>query len=651
MRQLKYSGLLILLFIFRVVHAQESDLDQWLELDLSELMNIKVSTATKKEQLIEKVPATVRIITASQIQERAYHSLEDVLQDLPGFQFRNIQGFNSYSFQRGAPSQNNLILVLVDGIQINELSSGGFYGGYQYNLQNVKQIEVVYGPSSALYGTNAISGIINIITKDAENQPQASASVAGGSFGTLLANCSYKVNPANSPFSTLLAAQYNQTEKADLGGAEGDWDWSEKMENFEKDFSFDSKISYKNTKFGLTLQDKQASRTTNYKSIGTGYLDSGTNWHIRFINAYLRNLYDQKTDWSLKSRLYYRNATVVDNTIAYIDTTQGVGQVGYYRPTVLAGLEEQFDYQFTEKANLTAGMVLEAEKLASDFSKSYSGDPDKKPPKPGEPDYEHNTLISLYAQSQYKFFQTTEITAGGRLDHSSYYGNVFTPRLGVVYNQNNYTAKLLYTEAFRAPKPWDYHWGSGNPNLDPERMRSIELANLITPTKYLRLELCLYKNQIYDILTQDTCWVNADQLNTNGLELNLDYSRNKIQLYLNYTYTDSKYSDGSVVPEIARHSLNTGIGYSIWQNLKVHLRGNYLSRRKNPVLITTTNSHYVNAYLVWNSVINYMPTPKMEIQMAVNNLLGAVYYHTSNRPPERYRQPQHTILLKFSYQI
>jgi len=65
---------------------------------------------------------------------------------------------------RGAPSQNNLILVLIDGIQINELNSGGFYGGYQYSLQNVKQIEVVYGPSSALYGTNAISGIINIIT-------------------------------------------------------------------------------------------------------------------------------------------------------------------------------------------------------------------------------------------------------------------------------------------------------------------------------------------------------------------------------------------------------------------------------------------------------------------------------------------------------
>ena len=77
---------------------------------------------------------------------------------------------NSYVFQRGVPSQNNLIVLLVDGIQINELNSGGFYGGGQYNLSNVERIEVVYGPASALYGTNAISGIVNIITKNSSNQ-------------------------------------------------------------------------------------------------------------------------------------------------------------------------------------------------------------------------------------------------------------------------------------------------------------------------------------------------------------------------------------------------------------------------------------------------------------------------------------------------
>ncbi|MDD5764894.1 MAG: TonB-dependent receptor [Candidatus Marinimicrobia bacterium] len=656
MNRIKMTGFSVLLFLLSVTFAQESDFDEWLELDLTELMNIKVTTATKTDQLIEKVPATVRIITANQIKDRGYNSLEDVLQDLPGFQIRNIQGFNTYSFQRGAPSQNNLILVLIDGIQVNELNSGGFYGGYLYNLQNVKQIEVVYGPSSALYGTNAISGIINIITKDADDQPKADANITAGSFGTFFIDGSYRINPENSQMTATIAAHYKQTDKADLGGENGDWNWSENMENFEKDFGIDSKINYKNTKIGCTLQDRQSSMTTQDKSVGTDYLDTGTNYHIRFIDAYLSNLYDKGNDWSLKSQLYYRNATVLDNTIAYIraDSAHEIGQVGWYRPNSQIGLEEQFDYEINKSVNLVTGIVVETENLADGFSATYSGDPEKEPAKPGAPDFDNNTLASFYTQIQYKFFNFYEITAGSRLDHSSYYGTVFTPRLGVVYNRKIHTVKLLYTEAFRAPKPWDYNWEDGNPDLEPEFMKAIEFANILTPTKYLRIDLSVYINQINNILTKNdsaTQWINADKMNTNGLEANLEYSRGKMQFFINYTFNDSKYSDGKIVPEIAQHGFNTGVGYSMLQNLKLHLRGNYLGRRKNPVHITTTDSDYVDAYFVLNGVISYKPTPKVDIQMAVNNLLDARYYHTSNRPPERYRQAQRAFLIKLGYQI
>ena len=650
MLKLRISVFAVSLFLISVTLAQDSELDEWLEMDLSDLMNIKVTTATKREQLIDKVPATVRIITEKEIQERAYHSLEDVLKDLPGFQFRNILGFNSYTFQRGAPSQNNLILVMIDGVQINELNSGGFYGGYHYNLQNIKRIEVVYGPSSALYGTNAISGIINLITKDAEDGPRAEASLTTGSFGTLFGDVGWRLKPENLPFSATFSAFYKQTEKADLGGTKGDNNWSENMENFENDYGFDSKIKYKNTILGLTLQDKQASRTTNYKSLGTNYLDYGTNFHIRFLNAYLSNLYTKKPSWSLKSQIYYRNSTVMDNTIAYITTD--TGQVGYYRPNSLIGLEEKFDYEGGSKANLVAGIVMEAEQLASDFSITYSDDPEKAPAKPEEPDYENNTLISFYVQTQYKFWELVEMTAGARLDQSSYYGTILTPRLSFVYSHKNYTGKLLYTEAFRAPRPWDYNWGIGNPDLKPERMKSIELANNLNFNQRLRCDFSLFHNQIYDMLIEkDSCWVNAERINTNGLELNLDYRRKKMQLNLNYTFTDSKFSDGKQVPEIARHGFNAGVTYSLLTNLNVNLRGNYLSRRKNPVFISTTKSHYVDPYFVLNSVINYNPIPNLKLQIAVNNLLNARYYHTSNRPPERYRQPQRVFLFKLGYQL
>jgi outer membrane cobalamin receptor len=652
MQKLKMVWFSVLLGIFSVSLAQESDFDEWLELDLSDLMNIKVTTATKKKQLINKVPATVRIVTADQIKERAYHNLEDVLQDLPGFQFRNIQSFNSYSFLRGAPSQNNLILVLVDGIQINELNSGGFYGGYQYNLQNIKQIEVVYGPSSALYGTNAISGIINIITKDAEEPTAGEVSITGGSFNTFFSDGIYQYHPENTELHASVAAFYKQTDKADLGGAAGDWNWSEDMENYEHDFGLDSKVQYKNTNFGLTLQDKHASRTTYYKSIGTDTLDRGTDWHIRFFNAYLNNVYNKKPNWSLKSQLYYRNSTVMDNTITLVSAAKGIGQVGYYRPNWLLGLEEQFDYSITDKINLITGLVLEREKLAKGFSVTKSGNPDSAPARPPAPGFKINTLISLYSQAQIELIKYTELTAGIRLDHSSYYGDVTTPRLGIVYSHNSYSAKLLYTEAFRAPKPWDYNWGNGNSELQPERMKSVELANLFSLSKYLKFDFSVYQNQIYKILAQtDSCWINADKMNTTGFETSIEYSRKKTELYVNYTYTDSKYSDGSLVPEIAHNSLNAGLCYSILKNLKINLRGNYLGRRKNPFHNTTQGIYYIDPYFVLNAVINYNPTDKIELQMSVNNILNERYYHTSNLSPVRYRQPQRAYYIKIGYQF
>ncbi len=159
------------LFAALQVQAQEKSLEELLSLDMNDLLKLKVVSALKEPETIGKVPATVRVITADEIRDNGYFTLEDALADLPGFQFRNIQGFNSYVFMRGVPSQNNKILLLVDGIQVNELNSGGFYAGGQFNLTNVDRIEVVYGPASALYGTNAVSGIVSVITRDPKESP------------------------------------------------------------------------------------------------------------------------------------------------------------------------------------------------------------------------------------------------------------------------------------------------------------------------------------------------------------------------------------------------------------------------------------------------------------------------------------------------
>ncbi len=187
MKKRLYPFFVLLFAISCLVLSQEPDtvgVEDILNMSLEELLNTEVVSASKIPQKLREVPAIVRVITADQIKERGYFVLEEALADLPGFNFRNILGFNSYSFMRGAPNQNNLILLLIDGIQVNELNSGGFYGGGQYNLSNTDRIEVVYGPASALYGTNAVSGIINIITKKPEGKGNRHISGSMDSFAT-----------------------------------------------------------------------------------------------------------------------------------------------------------------------------------------------------------------------------------------------------------------------------------------------------------------------------------------------------------------------------------------------------------------------------------------------------------------------------------
>lgn len=150
---------------FPVFSFAQTDTINIYDLSLTELSKLKINSASKGTENLIEIPSTIYIITASEIKEKGYLTLEEALSGLHGFQFRNTLGMNSYIFQRGIPNQNNLTLILIDGIKVNEFNSGGGYGGGQYNLANVDHITVIYGPASVAYGTNAVTGIINITTK------------------------------------------------------------------------------------------------------------------------------------------------------------------------------------------------------------------------------------------------------------------------------------------------------------------------------------------------------------------------------------------------------------------------------------------------------------------------------------------------------
>lgn len=638
-------------FAFNAAAAQPG-LEEFLSYDLTELMNVEVVSASKMPQPASEAPATVRVITAEEIRERGFLTLEEALSNLPGFQFRDIAGFNSYVFLRGLPNQNNLILVLVDGVQINELNSGGFYGGAQYNLANVKRIEVVYGPASALYGTNAMSGIINIITNDPRDLQGGGWSALTGGFGTRALDFRYgRQNGYGGP-GLSFSGKLLRTDKQDLRGAKGDNNWSQDMENFERDWAFDGKAVYKDLTLGVVVQDKQSSRATNDKTAGTGFLDSGTNWHIRFANIWLKHVYDRNAGWSVDSRLYYRTATVMDDTISavYDSVCSTCGQQGQYRPNDLIGLESQVHLKPVEDLDLTCGAVAEHENLARYMATSYSGDPLVSPAAPPYPPLATNELLSLYAEAGYQFIPGLRLTGGLRYDNSSSYGKVNTPRAGLIYNQDQLTLKMLYGEAFRAPRPWDYTYGPGNPHLSPETLRSAELSGGYVFSSHLKADVSLYRNKLDGLLAlSGGRWVNSGGVETSGLETQIEFARGGLKAYLNYTFQNSEYRSGANVAEIGRDNAGAGALYAFSGKTKLDLRARYLGRRKNTKTITATGSDFVGAALVTDATLSLTELKGFDIRLMAKNLFNGRYYHTSNRDPDRYRQPGRQFLIQAAY--
>jgi outer membrane receptor for ferrienterochelin and colicins len=646
--------------IFSVVFAQEADTlkaDDILKMSFTDLMNVKVISASKTQQHIKDVPASVQVITAEEIKDRSYFTLEEALSDLPGFQFRNIIGFNSYIFMRGAPSQNNLILLLVDGVQMNELNSGGFYGGGQFNLSEVERIEVVYGPASALYGTNAVSGIINVITKNSEGKNKGHISLLGGNFKTGMGDFGLKSFNADKDIGCSFSGMYKTSEKADLRGAKGDNNWTNDMENFENDLSLSAKFKIKCFNAGAIYQEKQSSMSTYYKSMGGKYLDKNTLWDIAFFNTYLKYTNNKHDKWALNSTLYYRNTTVkpntIDNIVIATDTTPGE-QTGYYRPNQLMGFENQINYKATDKLMVIGGVIGEIEQLSDGFSISSSNSEFIAPPTPSKPKMLNNQLFSYYIQADIKVFDQLSFIGGMRHDFSSYYGQVITPRTGLVFNKNRFTAKLLYNRAFRAPKPWDYKYGSGNNDLKPEKMQSFEFGFSYLIMENLSVGSSVYKNLINDKLVKETNatvdrWVNKNKLSTLGFELYSNYSIRKFVVYANYTYSDSYDQDEVFIPEISMHTANAGITYTHNSHIKINIRTNYLGERKNPLIIPSTGTDIIDDAFLLHGCISYFHLKGFDIQLKVNNILNQEYYHPNNRFAGRYRQPQRAFQLKLSY--
>jgi len=188
-----------------------------------ESTSIYVTSVSKKAEDIKLTPGTVMVITEQDIRDRGYTDIEALFSDLPGFDISRLYGlFYSNVYQRGYRATNaDRTLLLVDGVEDNDLWNNVFYLGAQYPLSNIQQIEVIYGPASTIYGPNAFVGVINIITKDPAGGDKAvnvHAETGYGTYNTRYFDV-YTAGKTENMAVSFTARRYS-SELRDLSGFE-----------------------------------------------------------------------------------------------------------------------------------------------------------------------------------------------------------------------------------------------------------------------------------------------------------------------------------------------------------------------------------------------------------------------------------------------
>lgn len=624
------------------VYSQADSTNYW-EISLDKLSKTNISDENKKTKNTDEVFSKFKVITKQEILNRGYISIDEVLSDIEGFQFRNIQGFNSYIFMRGMPSQNNYIILMINGIPINEINSGGFYAGNMYDINNVEKIEILYGPSSTLFGSNAISGVINIVTKGSNLNDGLSASTSYGSNNTLNYNASFRYFNPKTKMGISIAGMYNSTNKENLAGEFGDNNWTENFENFENNYSLEVKANVKNLEIGANLLNKMSSRTTQFKSYNSKYQDYGTNWDIIFGNIYVKYQKKLSDKILINTKAYYRNSTVRDITISHIykpDTFNAGKQFRYYRPNYLFGSESFIKYNPNKFYTALLGIIYENETISDGFSITESESYKELPQIPLMPSLFNNSNLGIFLVNNMNLLKYLKLNLSARYDYSTNYEEVISPNAGLIFSRNKFFAKLIYTQAFRAPKNWDYTYGNGNPDLESEHINSYELNTGYYFSENIFCDISLYNNDLINGITKNIIlnrWENTSKINIKGGEAGVKYKGKIINYYLNYSYSFPTDENNNKIAEISEHVVNSGITFRK-NKFILDISSNYFSSKLNPSFISTINSNISDGALLLNSTLSLVKIKSFNFKLSVKNILDTEYYHTSNTSVSRYRQ-------------
>ena len=587
-----------------------------------EMLDEIVVTGTRTPRLLKEVPILTRVIKNEDIKMHNVTHIGELLQaELPGIEFSysmnqqvslNMQGFGG-----------NSVLFLVDGERV----AGETLDNIDYNrlnLDNVERIEIVKGGVSSLYGSNAVGGVINLISKEEAKPWTVNLNSHFGAHGEQRYGTSLGVKKGK--ISNTINAQYHRVGAIDLGNS-GDYDkiYANKNWNVKERFVYKPLDNLKftaNAGYFFRERDSQATVKERYRSLNGGLKGNYSfTDHNDLELSYTFDEYD-KSDYGLVTKLDVRDYSNVQHT----------GRALY-------------NHTFVKRNILTVGGGV-----MRDYLMSYQFS--------GKGSHEQYTADG-FAQFDWSINKDLNVIGGLRYDYFSEADiQHLSPQVAVRYKWNRCSLRGSYASGFRAPTLKEMYMSFnmanifmiyGNPDLKPESSHNFSLS-----AEYLKGNYNLTVNGFYNLVDNriTTAWnkakegmvyTNMDKLNICGVDVNASANFPcGISAKLSYAFTHEHIKKGEPLTSSTRpHTATARVEYGKnWKNygFKVSLNGRFLSKVTTDVYTSTTSyeetvKETYPAYTVWNLNIIHDIWKGINVTMGIDNLFNYVpEYYYSNSP-------------------
>ena len=560
------------------------------------IMDETVVTATRTETPVRELGVSTTVITREEIEERQAVDAQDVLRTVPGFNISRTggRGGTTSLFPRGG--ENNFTKVLIDGVSVN-LGGGDFnFGALQ--TANFERVEIVRGPQSALYGSDAIGGVINFITKPGEGKPSVQASTANGTYlkgdKNYIGEHSVSFTGGNEWIGASLGyARIDDNGFLDVNHEYWNNTYSGRVDTFPaKDLSFTFTGRYEDSKFKFPTGDAG----DKFSPLDPNQDIERDDW-VGGINGQYQML--SWLEHNVLLGYHYNEEDFNDPEDAEADP---FGAFFSETEETRWSIDYHFNIRYPETETVhsifTAGFEYFDEDYDQKTRSIFLGFESE-----GDLDEDRDNW-GYYAQEQLSLFNRLHLTAGARYEDNSEFGNEFVPRGSVAYEilETGTVLRGAAGKGFKTPtftEQFAQGFATGNPDLDPEKSYSWEVGvDQVLFDNKLVFGATYFYQKFDDLITfinnpdPEPDFENIQEAESQGIELMLLCTPGYgFTVGGNYTYLDTEVNDdggagGASSPfeegkDLLRRPNHTASGYInwAWQGFQIRLDGLYVGER------------------------------------------------------------------------